>query len=284
MNSQLPPLLNDLVERTLASARLSGRQEEQVRAELEAHFIDGLGTGATPAALATSFGNADVAGALIGRASRRTRVARLRRLAGPMTCLSGCYLVAALLVHTAPDTPGGERLAQSAAVVARRVTEAEAALEQQRFIEGYHIAAGLRGERTYWSETASILLLDRISRSADSVPSVAWLRDSLVALEGREGLAPRRAIIEAAKPLLVDGVYGRGGRIGAHGRQLLVFSKGGTGLSLGAVLLEPLYFALPVSRQRVERLVTQISDARVAASLAAASDLASRATRGSGPP
>jgi hypothetical protein len=183
------------------------------------------------------------------------------------------YLVAALLVQTAPDSAVGARLADQAAGVAEQVRDAESALEQQRFTDAFRLASALRAKRNYWSETASVLVLDQLREAADADDSMPWLRDSLVVLQLREGLTPRADILDATEPLLIEGVYGHGGRIGVRGRQLLMFSKGGTHLPIRALLLEPFYFARPVSRQRVKGMVAAISDARLARAYAAASQL-----------
>jgi hypothetical protein len=111
-----------------------------------------------------------------------------------------------------------------------------------------------------------VILLDRVVSAADSlVPEHhrAWLRDSLRSLIAQEGAGPRRRIVNAVRPVMAASILARDGRIGPAGRRLIVLSKGGYTLSSRALLLEPLYFALPVSRQRIDAVVLDITEARL---------------------
>ena len=268
MNAPLPAELRGLVDRTLSAARLRARERERVRQELECHFADGLDAGMPAATLAASFGDPEIAGTMIRRA-RRPAYRRARTVMRTSFALAAAgYIAAVISVQSAGDSPLGSVLAHEAEQVSFAVASAEPGFaDAQRIVESYHIAASLRRRRDYWSETSSLVLLDRVAQAADTLLDERgreWLRDSLRALEASEGLAPRRDLVDATVPVLVASLYGRDGRIGPRGRRLIVHTKSGRTLSPHALLLEPFYFALPVSRQRLQAFVSDITAAQLA--------------------
>jgi hypothetical protein len=177
------------------------------------------------------------------------------------------YAGAVARLETAPAPPTGLALDREAAAVTERVRRADELLHQARDIgRSYAIAVELRARHTLWAETESVLLLERMTRAADSLldeSARAALADSLRVLEAREALVPRRSVIDSGRVLLVDRLYGRDGRIDRAGLRLLQRTKGVPRPDARALLLEPLYFAPRLSRTEVRRTVDAIVDGRV---------------------
>jgi hypothetical protein len=71
--ASLPPMLSDLVTRTVRATRLWRRERVDVARELCSHFAEGLGAGRSEADLARDFGDSAAAAALIRRAKKRNR-------------------------------------------------------------------------------------------------------------------------------------------------------------------------------------------------------------------
>jgi hypothetical protein len=87
--------------------------------------------------------------------------------------------------------------------------------------------------------------------AADSLlsPDVrASFLDGLRALSREEGLAPRLDVIRQTVPVLIDGLYGRDGRMDRAGLALLRRMQGVAEPSPGAMLLAPLPWPRLVSR------------------------------------
>jgi hypothetical protein len=264
MIDRLSPSARDLVGATLAAARLAPRDRAAVGAELEQHFLDGLDAGVPLAELIGTFGDPASTAALIRRAKRRCRPLIPAGVGGAAVLAAVGYALAVLRLHTAPIAGSAPALEAEARDVAERVAFAQSTLDSPGGVrEGFDAAAALRSRHTLWSETASLILLDRAMSAADSILAPAerdGLRDSLRILEQRESLVPRRQIISAALPALIGRLYGTNGRIDADGLRLLQRTKGVTRPSYWALLLEPFYFARVLSRaelrQEVDRLVT----------------------------
>jgi hypothetical protein len=279
MSAVLPDEIQRLVDTTLSTARLPGAEHERVRRELECHFADGLGAGHSASAIAEAFGDPALAGMLIRRARRTSRRWQQSLRVG-LAAAAACYIAAVISVQSAPDAPATLPLARDAEQVFVTLARAEAALaDASGLAESYRLAAGLRRRRDYWSETAGLILLDRVTTAADSLldePNRTWLRDSVRALAASEGLAPRRDLVDAMRPAFVGIVGGAEGRVGREGRLLLVRAKGTRTPSRRALLVEPFYFALPVSRARLDAFIREVSERQLDQAGRAARRIAAR--------
>jgi len=256
----LPPAARTLVDATLAQARLTPRDRAAVRAELEAHFHDGLRAGNDLESLVRSYGDPLVVGALIGRAKRRSRLGIGTLILSASAAVAILYAVAVFRLERAAPPPSTDAaLEREAAIVLERVDYASRLLGRaDGIVESYSIAAGLRARHTLWAETESLVLLEKTLRAADSLSDAATratLRDSLAALAERESLQPRRAVIDSVRLLLVDRLFGREGRVDRAGLTLLRRTKGVEHPSAAAVLLEPVYFAPRLTRLRLRHMV-----------------------------
>lgn len=281
-STSLPPAARALVDATLARARLRGRERAAVRAELESHFRDGLDRGVGLEQLIESYGDPVVAGALIGRAKRRARSGVDAWAIAASAVLALVYIAAVVRLEMAAAPPSSVAIAldQEAATVVHRVELAEDGLGTARgVLESFAIAADLRARHTLWAETESIILLDRTFRAADSLLDAsgrAALADRLAHLAARETLRARRTVIDRARPVLVERLYGRNGRLDHSGLKLLQRTKGVDRLTIGAALLEPLYFAPRRSRAWIRRAVDAYVGSRLRRADAASASLAAR--------
>ena len=276
----LPPAARALVDATLERAGLTSRERETVRAELEAHFHDGLRAGADLESLVRSYGDPQVVGALIGRAKRRSRAGIGALLLAAGAVIAILYAAAVFRLESAPAPGTDAVLEREAAAVLERVDYASRLLDHaDGIVESYSIAAALRARHTLWAETESLVLLDRTLRAADSLSDErtrAALRDSLAALASRETLQPRHAVIDSARPVLLARLFGRDGRVDRAGLTLLRRTKGVERPSAAAVLLEPLYFAPRVTHLRLRRIVDAYIERRLDLATTAGAALTAR--------
>lgn len=251
--SGLPHAVRTVVERTVAGAQLPAKDRRRVHSELESHFADGLAAGVTEAELVNRFGDPRMTAALIrnqrGRSVRLVRAATLTAGA----CVAAFYIAAVAALATAAPRPDHD-LEADAWFVNDRIAQARAALANEAGVwRAYSIAAELRRRRTAWSECASLVLLADVYARAEARLSTSdgeRLRDSLRVLAQQETLIPRDSIIATGTVPLMERLYGTNGRVDRDGLRLLRQAKLGEALTLGARLLEPLYFGLPMSRAR----------------------------------
>lgn len=279
----LPGELRALVDETIEATRLSPTDRHHVRDDLESHFADGLAAGVSAGTLAERFGDPAVTATLIRRAyrgRRRRRIAPFLARAATVAALG--YVLAVMRIHTAADSPAAVRLADHAASVLERASDAERELGTVAGIAAaYGVAAELRRQRDPWSETTSLILLAEVVDAAHrTIPAAerGWLRDSIVALATVEGLHPRSDLIDSATAEIVAAVHGRTGRVGRHGRRLLVHSKGALVVPLRARVVEPLYFALSLSRREVQQTITASLGHRARLAMSAAQRIHLRIT------
>jgi len=174
----------------------------------------------------------------------------------------------------------GTGLDHEAQQVADLVARAQSQLHSPHGVwESYAIAVDLRRRHSLWSEPASIVLLDELAAAADSLlapPERTKLADSLRMLDATESLLPRQDVVRATIPSLVSRLYSRNGRVDRAGLRLLQRTKGVASPALSALLLEPLYFARPVSRRELEQMVQFIVKTRVAHATAVGQRLKAR--------
>jgi len=280
MMRELPRDALDVIDATIAAARLGERGRSDVRLELESHFLDGLDAGVPLEDLIDRFGDPLVTGRLIRRTKRRPGGAIRDCTLTGAAIAAGWYLVAFVRLATAPAGPAMPHLEAEARYVAESVARSDAALSTPAAIlAGFDVASDLRGRRTLWAETASLLLLDRVMSAADSLLTAddrQALVDSLRALARRETLAPRLGIIMGTVPLVVRRVHGLAGRVDQGGLQLWRHTKGVTTVSAWARLLEPLYFSGASSLAETRHEVVSLIGARVALAEIASRRLSSR--------
>lgn len=280
MTGRLPSEAHDLVSATLAAARLPARDHAVVRLELESHFLDGLAAGESIVDLVAGFGNPAITAQLIRRARRRFRRRIGAWVVGPALAVAACYLGAVLRLMTAPAGTGAPALETEARYVAESAAHADSVLRTPAgIVESFRVAAALRDRRSLWAETASLIILDRAMAAADTAlppPEREVLEDSLRALALRATLQPRRDIVTATLPLVVERLYGVDGRIDREGLRLLRHTKGVGQLSAWAALLEPVYFARAVRRAELQRTLDRLIAARLASAELAGRRLAAR--------
>ncbi|HUQ82932.1 MAG TPA: hypothetical protein VM076_17400 [Gemmatimonadaceae bacterium] len=277
----LPARAHALVDATIARAGLPATHRAVVRAELEAHFLDGLDAGASLDDLLCSYGDPLLAGSLIARATRRSRAGLGAWLMTASAVVALAYAGGVLRLQSAPSSPAGTALDREAEAVIASVQRAEDLLlaGAEGVAQSYAIAADLRARHTLWAETESVVLLERTLRAADLLlgeRARAALADSLAALAERETLAPRRAVIQPALGALTERLFGRDGRVDRAGLRLLRRTKGVTHPSVTASLLEPFYFAPSLSPAEIRRAVEAAVDRRLARADSAARVLAGR--------
>lgn len=276
----LPAPAHALIEATLRGARLSARDRAVVRAELEAHFLDGLDAGVQLDELVRSYGDPCLAGSLIARAKRRSRAGVGTWLMGASAAAAIIYSTAVLRLATAPAPVVGVSLDREAETVLQHVWRAQGLLVRADGVLGsFAIAAELRARHSLWAEIESLLLLERTFRAGDSLLAPndrVALSDSLAALNDREALSLRRVVIDATRPQLVDRLYGRNGRVDRAGLRLVLRTKGVERPTAKAVLVEPLYFAPRLSRAEVQRMVDEAIGRRSRDVEAAATALTAR--------
>jgi hypothetical protein len=262
---RLPVEAQQLVDETLNAARLPARDRDAVRLELECHVLDALDAGVELSEVVARYGDPGLTASLIRRAKRRG--ARGKRILVTVAGAAACYMVAVLGVQTAPALDSARELEREAASVVELVSSAQSRLRSRTGIwDAYRVALSLRSRRTLWSETESLVLLDRVMIAGDALlspPERARLIDSLRAAAMREPLTPRLDVIEPMMTSLIRRVYGVNGRIDRAGLRLLQRTKGVPNPSLSALFLEPFYFATPKSRNEVQHLVQRIVNGRV---------------------
>ena len=250
----LPVEAQRLVELTLGAARLRGPDAARVRRELEDHFLDGIDAGVPIDRLIERFGRPELTGRLIGEAkgSGPGWVATALMHASAVAAL--VYIAAVVGLHARPASSSASALEREAREVAELALLAESLLESREGVrESFAIAERLRGRGSLWSETASLLLLERAMIAGDSLLSSserAELRERLRAIGGRHGFAPRADVLSTL-PRVVERVHGETGRPDREGLRLLQRTKGVARPSAGAVLVEPLYFARAVDREEL---------------------------------
>lgn len=95
----LPPVLAEIVRRTLTRSRLWRSEQLDLARELAAHFADGLEAGRTPEQLAAEFGDVERAAQLIRRAKKRSRPLWFKAWRGALrVSVAGLALLAAVYV------------------------------------------------------------------------------------------------------------------------------------------------------------------------------------------
>src|SRR5690242_13611017 len=115
--TSLPSCAHALVDATIASARLPARQREVVRAELEAHFLDGLDAGVSLDDLVRAYGDPLQVGALIARATRRSHAGLGTWLLTASAVLALTYVGSVFRLQSAPPSLGGNVLDREAEAV-----------------------------------------------------------------------------------------------------------------------------------------------------------------------
>jgi hypothetical protein len=277
--NQLPSELSLLVEKTVVRARLRGGDRVRVREELECHFADGLDAGIAAEDLAREFGNPELAGRLIRRAtSRRTRSGLRRAITVTLCPIAVMYGLAAARIQTAADSALVPMLMLRSRPVVETNAFAMSRLDAGAgLLDAYVAAADLRRMRNLWSETASLILLDRVVQAADSMDGYpAWIADSLRTLEATEGLVVRHVIVHGDLEMLIRALSDADGALGPASRRLIVHTKGSEYPGWWAALLEPIYFVRPLSRQQIARAVAEAHAMRLSEAEASSQRLLNR--------
>lgn len=275
MTRPLPPDAREIVDAVLARARLRTHDRRAVRLDLESHFLDGLDAGVPLHELIDRFGDPAVVAPLIHRARRGGVHVAIKVSLVAAAVSASLYAIALVRLHAIPVANPTPALEGEAQYVAESVSRAHAALASRAGILGaFEVASALRARRSLWSETASLLLLDRVMAASDSLSTEVerqQLLDSLRMLAGRETLIARDAIIANAVPRVVDRVHGSGGRVDRGALRMWLHTKGVLDASAWVTLLEPIYFGRAASLAETHFRVTELIGTRVRAA-----DIASR--------
>ncbi|MGH9368135.1 MAG: hypothetical protein ACRD3M_10725 [Thermoanaerobaculia bacterium] len=289
----LPPSAADRVARSLDTALLRRREEDEVARELSAHFEDGLRNGRALEQLLHDFGDPALAGPLIGRGVRRRRgsgrqALRLAELFGLLVL--AVYLVSFARLHAgSPEAARGGSSGAARRELLAAWSGAESSLEaavscgRARLSDARRAARDGDGSRAAEALLAAIetareisgglspahdlaalqLAAGAASAAAEQLrkrPEVFSRRDlsriaaSLGALQGGE-IAWSPSKVQKAFRNLLSSMYtpGEDGRLTASGLRIFQAWKGKSDPGLAAIVLEPAYFLDPARRGEVAR-------------------------------
>jgi hypothetical protein len=287
--SALPAEHRALVARLVRDARLSDDDSLDVAEELLWHFEDGLARGVAPADLVMAFGPLDQTATLIHR-SRRRLAKPWRRCAALaagvcLTALTGAYVSRAVALHaaspliatprTAPnpwDAPAwvrGAAAASTAREQARaRLRDASATTRAAVIVANLGAAAALRREYALETDLAAMDIIHDAAVALSGVEVDDAVDDALERALAPDGALLRAAVVRAAYDDLLDRVYSSqegGAQVTAKGLRMLQALRGKTNPGAAAIILEPVYFALPARRWELEREIEAFANDAVAA-------------------
>jgi hypothetical protein len=278
----LPVEAARLVEHVVQAARLSPSQADRVRADLEAHFHDGLERRIPIGELVASFGDPGIVASLIrtARPNPRRSLARYGLAAG--IALVAAYGLAFARVAAFPASDAPRSLDTELAAIAATVASAERGLGTSAGIEmSFEIARELAAATSLWKRAAGVVLVETTLRAGDSVLSVDSRRELLT----RIGNELRRPVADAAtiaetEQALAGRLSGNEGRMDQGRLRVLRLAKGVAHPELFARLLEPIYFSHGVGPAELQALAEQLVRRRVAAAEQARHEILTRTRRG----
>jgi hypothetical protein len=273
----LPPRLTDLIADIAGRRGLRASEREDIRREMEAHFLDGLRAGLSEEELLGSFGDPRPAAKLIVRGKQRARplawklshqMGTALGLAFVMLC--ALYTWSAIRLYTIQprqiasydqDVPPAEH-AQLLVAEARQYTAAgHSEVAASRLAAAISIATHLRDQPSLKRENSAFSILHTASAQtitllrkvpgASSHPNVALLDTELRAFL-HSGKGVRVRAIRATLDELIARMYANNGRLTGRGLHLYQAMRGKTHPGFRALALEPLYFLSPAEASEVE--------------------------------
>ncbi|HET8623447.1 MAG TPA: hypothetical protein VFM14_07780 [Gemmatimonadales bacterium] len=271
-----------LIEQVVRAARLPPSQANRVRADLVAHFHDGLDRRVPVGELIASFGDPGDVASLI-RAARPTPRRSLAHygLAASIAMVAA-YGLAFARVASFPASEAPRSLDAELAAVAAITASAEHALGTPAGVEtSFEIARELTAAGSLWRRAAGVVLLETTLRAGDSVLSVESRRELLTRVEHelRRPVADAATVAEA-KQALGERLLGNEGRMDQGRLRVLRLAKGVVHPELSARLLEPIYFSRGVGPAELHAMAEQLVRRKVAAAEQARHDILTRTRRG----
>jgi hypothetical protein len=256
-----------LVDHVVRAARLPPSQADRVRADLEAHFHDGLERRIPIGELIASFGAPDTVASLIRHTTKQDGYRTLSRCAlAAGLAVTVAYGIAFARVATYPTSGQRELDAQLTAVVTT-VARAERGLHTGTDVEpAFEIARQLTHSGSLWERVAGFVLLEKAIHAGDSLLTAA-ANQRLLALV-RDDLRSRVAndeTIAAAEQALLSRLVGSQGRMDQDRLRLLRMAKGFADRAWSARLLEPVYFSRALEPAEVRAVAVHLVRQRVAA-------------------
>jgi HAAS len=273
----LPPRLTELIAEIAGRKGLWASEREDIRREIEAHFLDGLRTGLSEDELADSFGDPRRAARLMVRGKRRARplvwkVSHQMRTAIGLAFVMFCalYTWSAIRLYTiqprqlAPydqNIPPAEH-AQLLVAEARQYTAAgHSEVAASRLASAVSIASHLRDQGSLERENSAFSILNAASAQTVALlrkapgaslhPNMSLLDTELRAFQHR-GQGVRVRAIRATLDELIARMYASNGRLTGRGLHLYQAMRGKTQPGFRAIALEPLYFLSPADAAEVD--------------------------------
>jgi hypothetical protein len=273
----LPPDMAELVDETVRGAQLPRADQLRVARELAAHIQDAMSAGHSAAAIRASYGDARLAGSLIGRArAQRSFVFRSGRAAAWIgATLSVVYVSSLVRLHAStPASPPSPayvdsvvavaRLEQTAALLAPTVQDAPTPAQAQRVLSTLELADRAVTYRSPFATLVAITMVGDAVTATEHLVSehpAAFDRDARTALATRlRRWAPGadRELDLAAIRWWYDDLMQRSfsvdGRLTVTGLRLVQAMKGVQSPSRLARVLEPVLFASPADASAVRDL------------------------------
>ena len=278
----LPVEAAKLVEQVVRAARLSPTQAHRVRADLEAHFHDGLDRCMPVGELIASFGDPGIVASLIrtARPNPRRSLARYGLAAG--IALVAAYGLAFARVASFPASDAPRSLDTELAAIAATVASAERGLGTAAGVEtSFEVARELTAASSLWKRAAGVVLLETTLEAGDSVLSAETRCELLTRVEEelRRPVADETTVAQAERAL-AERLLGNDGRMDQGRLQVIRLAKGVLNPELSARLLEPIYFSRGVASVELHAMAEQLVRRRVAAAEQARHDILSRTRRG----
>jgi len=273
----LPGRLSDLIAGIVGRKGLWASEREDIRREMEAHFLDGLQTGLSEDELVDSFGDPRRAARLMVRGKQRARplawkISHHARTAIGLAFLMLCvlYTWSAIRLYTVQPrriapydqniSPAG-RAELLLAEAQRYTTAGTGEMAARHLAAAISIATDLRDQAGLERENSAFSILRRGSTltitllrkmpAVSSHPSVALLESELRSYQ-RGGQGIRVRAIRATLDELMARMYANNGRLTGRGLHLYQAMRGKTHPGFRALALEPLYFLSPADAAEVE--------------------------------